>query len=57
MLDAGINYDDVDTGIACYCYGDTTCGQRVFYQFGTSPLLDRFAVTGDEAVFVLFKLV
>ncbi len=36
MLDAHINYDDVDQGIACYCYGDSTCGQRVFYQFGMS---------------------
>jgi hypothetical protein len=36
MLDAQINYDDVETGVACYCYGDTTSGQRVFYQFGMS---------------------
>lgn len=36
MIDAGITYDDVDQGIACYCYGDSTCGQRVFYQFGRS---------------------
>lgn len=34
LVDAGINYDDVDQGIACYAYGDSTCGQRVFYQFG-----------------------
>ena len=34
MLDAQINYDDVETGVACYCYGDTTAGQRIFYQFG-----------------------
>lgn len=34
LVDAGINYDDVDHGIACYAYGDSTCGQRVFYQFG-----------------------
>jgi len=38
MLDAQINYDDVEMGIACYCYGDTTCGQRVFYQFGMSTI-------------------
>ncbi|KAF2762835.1 acetyl-CoA acetyltransferase [Pseudovirgaria hyperparasitica] len=38
MLDAGITYDDVETGIACYCYGDTTSGQRVFYQFGMSTI-------------------
>jgi sterol carrier protein 2 len=34
MLDAKINYDDVETAVACYCYGDTTSGQRIFYQFG-----------------------
>ncbi len=38
MLDAHINYDDVDQGIACYCYGDSTCGQRVFYQFGMTQI-------------------
>lgn len=26
MLDAQINYDDVEAGVACYCYGDSTCG-------------------------------
>lgn len=29
MLDAQITYDDVETGVACYCYGDTTSGQRI----------------------------
>ncbi|POR33913.1 Non-specific lipid-transfer protein, partial [Tolypocladium paradoxum] len=38
MLDAHINYDDVDQGVACYCYGDSTCGQRVFYQFGMTKI-------------------
>ncbi|KAF2193912.1 thiolase-like protein [Zopfia rhizophila CBS 207.26] len=38
MLDAKINYDDVETGVACYCYGDTTSGQRIFYQFGMSSI-------------------
>ncbi|KAI5840810.1 thiolase-like protein [Morchella snyderi] len=38
MVDAGINYDDVDQGIACYAYGDSTCGQRVFYQFGMTQI-------------------
>jgi hypothetical protein len=33
MLDAKITYDDVETGVASYCYGDTTSGQRIFYQF------------------------
>lgn len=34
MIDAEVNYDEMDAGVACYCYGDSTCGQRVFYQFG-----------------------
>ena len=38
MLDSQINYDEVDQGIACYCYGDSTCGQRVFYQFGMTQI-------------------
>ncbi|KAM6505001.1 hypothetical protein FSOLCH5_014917 [Fusarium solani] len=38
LLDAQINYDDVDQGVACYCYGDSTCGQRVFYQFGLTGI-------------------
>ncbi|EEH21966.1 hypothetical protein PABG_04177 [Paracoccidioides brasiliensis Pb03] len=38
MLDAQISYDDVEQGIACYCYGDSTCGQRVFYQFGLTRI-------------------
>ncbi|KAL8829540.1 MAG: hypothetical protein Q9170_006117, partial [Blastenia crenularia] len=38
LLDAQINYDLIDQGIACYCYGDSTCGQRVFYQFGMTKI-------------------
>jgi sterol carrier protein 2 len=38
LLDAQINYDDVDQAVACYCYGDSTCGQRVFYQFGMTKI-------------------
>lgn len=38
LLDAQINYDDVDQGVACYCYGDSTCGNRVFYQFGMTKI-------------------
>lgn len=38
MQDARITYDDVEAGIACYCYGDSTSGQRVFYQFGQTSI-------------------
>ncbi|KAL6879536.1 thiolase-like protein [Trichoderma longibrachiatum] len=38
LLDARITYDDVDQAVACYCYGDSTCGQRVLYQFGLTGI-------------------
>ncbi|EXJ61409.1 sterol carrier protein 2 [Cladophialophora psammophila CBS 110553] len=38
LLDAHIMYDDVQQGVASYCYGDSTCGQRVFYQFGMTQI-------------------
>ena len=38
LLDAHINYDAIEAGVACYCYGDSTCGQRVFYQFGMTQI-------------------
>ncbi|KAL8243724.1 hypothetical protein R6Q59_009982 [Mikania micrantha] len=38
LLDAHLTYDDIDTGVACYCYGDTTSGQRIFYQFGMTGI-------------------
>jgi sterol carrier protein 2 len=34
LLDAGLTYDSVDRAVACYCYGDSTSGQRVLYPLG-----------------------
>ncbi|KAJ9650682.1 hypothetical protein H2198_010018 [Neophaeococcomyces mojaviensis] len=61
LLDAHINYDDVDAGIACYCYGDSTCGQRVFYQFGMTqiPILNvnNNCSTGSTGLYLGRKLI
>jgi sterol carrier protein 2 len=38
LLDAQITYDSVDQAVACFCYGDSTSGQRVFYQFGMTQI-------------------
>lgn len=38
LLDAHITYDDVDQGVGCFVYGDSTCAQRVFYQFGMTQI-------------------
>ncbi|KAH8662438.1 putative lipid-transfer protein, mitochondrial precursor [Xylariales sp. PMI_506] len=38
LLDAGLTYDDVDQGVGCYVFGDSTCGQRVFYSLGMTGI-------------------
>ncbi|KAF4914304.1 Non-specific lipid-transfer protein [Colletotrichum fructicola] len=38
LLDAGINYDQVDQGIGCYVFGDSTCAQRIFYGLGMTGI-------------------
>lgn len=38
LIDAKVTYDAVDAAVACYCYGDSTCGQRVLYQLGMTQV-------------------
>ncbi|KAF9885074.1 hypothetical protein FE257_000805 [Aspergillus nanangensis] len=56
MLDAQITYDDVQTGVACYCYGDSCLGQRVFYQFGMTSIpifnTNNACATGSTGLFL-----
>jgi len=56
MLDVHINYDDVEQGVACFCYGDSTCGQRVFYQFGMTGIpiynVNNNCSTGSTGLFM-----
>ncbi|KAH7142210.1 thiolase-like protein [Dactylonectria macrodidyma] len=61
MLDAQINYDDVEHGVACFAYGDSTSGQRVFYQFGMStiPIINtsNACATGSVGLYLARTLV
>lgn len=61
MLDAQINYDDVEHGVACFAYGDSTSGQRVFYQFGMSsiPIVNtsNACATGSVGLYLARTLV
>lgn len=61
MLDAQINYDDVEHGVACFAYGDSTSGQRVFYQFGmtTIPIVNtaNACATGSVGLYLARTLV
>lgn len=38
LLDAHLKYDDVQAGVACFAFGETTSGQRVFYQPGMTTI-------------------
>ena len=61
MLDAQINYDDVEHGVACFAYGDSTSGQRVFYQFGCStiPIINQSnaCATGSVGLYIARTLI
>ncbi|CCX35456.1 protein of unknown function [Taphrina deformans PYCC 5710] len=56
LLDAGITYDGVEQGFAGYCYGDSTCGQRAFYQFGMTQIpivnVNNNCSTGSTALWL-----
>ncbi|KAI5784606.1 thiolase-like protein [Geopyxis carbonaria] len=60
LNDAGVSYDDITHGVACYAYGDSTCGQRVFYQFGMTgiPLfnVNNNCSTGSTGLFMARQL-
>lgn len=54
LLDAHITYDDVQAGVGCYCFGDTTSGQRIFYQFGMTGIpiynVNNACATGSSGI-------
>ncbi|PGH03188.1 sterol carrier protein 2 [Blastomyces parvus] len=56
LLDAGITYDEVEQGFACYAYGDSTSGQRVFYQFGMTGIpiinVNNACATGSSGLYL-----
>ncbi|OLL26980.1 Non-specific lipid-transfer protein [Neolecta irregularis DAH-3] len=61
LIDAGINYDEVNQGIACYVYGDSTSGQRVFYQLGLTQIpiynVNNNCSTGSTGLFMAKQLI
>ncbi|EGS23451.1 putative sterol carrier protein [Thermochaetoides thermophila DSM 1495] len=61
LLDAHITYDEVEQGIACFCYGDSTSGQRVFYQFGMTQIpiynVNNNCSTGSTGLFMARNMI
>ncbi|KAI0202329.1 putative lipid-transfer protein, mitochondrial precursor [Astrocystis sublimbata] len=56
LLDAGITYDDVDQGIGCYVFGDSTCAQRVFYALGMTGIpifnVNNYCASGSTGLWL-----
>jgi len=61
LKDAGISYDQVETAVAGFCYGDTTCGQRVLYQLGMTGIpihnVSNACATGSSALVLCRQLI
>ncbi|KAJ5278669.1 hypothetical protein N7478_004041 [Penicillium angulare] len=56
LLDAGINYDDVDQGVGCYVFGDSAGAQRVFYSLGMTGIpiynVHNYCSAGSTGLFM-----
>ena len=61
LEDAGIQVTDLDQAAVGYCYGDSTCGQRAFYELGHpgSPIynVNNNCSTGSTALFMAKQFV
>ena len=59
--DAGITFDDLEQAAVGYCYGDSTCGERAFYELGHSGIpiynVNNNCSTGSTALFMAKQFV
>ncbi|KAJ8521753.1 hypothetical protein ONZ45_g1596 [Pleurotus djamor] len=55
LLDAGITYDEVETAVVGFCYGDSTSGQRALYNLGMTGIpitnVNNNCSTGSTALY------
>jgi acetyl-CoA acetyltransferase len=56
LADAGIPFSEVEQAAVGYCYGDSTCGERAFYELGLSGIpiynVNNNCSTGSTALFM-----
>lgn len=56
LVDAGIDYRDVEQAFCGYVYGDSTCGQRAVYELGLTGIpvvnVNNNCSTGSSALFL-----
>ncbi len=59
--DAGISFDEIEQAAVGYCYGDSTCGERAFYELGHSGIpiynVNNNCSTGSTALFMAKQFV
>jgi len=56
LKDAGLTIDDIEQAAVGYCYGDSTAGQRAFYELGHTGMpiynVNNNCSTGSTALFM-----
>jgi acetyl-CoA acetyltransferase len=59
--DAGIKFEEIEQAAVGYCYGDSTCGERAFYELGHSGIpiynVNNNCSTGSTALFMAKQFV
>jgi acetyl-CoA acetyltransferase len=61
LADAGLEIEDIEQAAVGYCAGDSTCGQRAFYELGTTGIpvynVNNNCSTGSTALFMAKQFV
>jgi acetyl-CoA acetyltransferase len=61
LADAGLEIADIEQAAVGYCAGDSTCGQRAFYELGTTGIpiynVNNNCSTGSTALFMAKQFV
>jgi len=61
LADAGLQVTDLEQAVVGYCYGDSTCGQRAFYELGHPGIpiynVNNNCSTGSTALFMAKQFV
>jgi len=61
LADAGIKFSEIEQAAVGYCYGDSTCGERAFYELGLSGIpiynVNNNCSTGSTALFMAKQFV
>jgi sterol carrier protein 2 len=61
LSDAGLTINDIEQAAVGYCYGDSTCGQRAFYELGHPGIpiynVNNNCSTGSTALFMAKQFV